>query len=444
MRSGASASSARVPGFSPSTTSRWVGAPRRGFLAAFAALPLRAGAGAPLRAVSGTRAPNMSERITEIADSTKIHRIARNAMRIRKRVSSDIPAPGLVTSAVDADRHLGVADADRRPVAQPGASHLRPVDEDPVGRAEVDRLHTVDADLELEVAPADAGVVDPQVGLGAAADHQAGRAQRVAGAVDLERGVGGAGAGALVVVGDAGLGLGPDPEAAGGQVVGGLEGDADGSREDVALGVGVVLQLVDEVLLERAAEADDALEVGGGQLDVEVVGHQSALPAQHLRVVVALALEGGGDLDGLHRAAEGPGEDTGDHGLEPLLEALQGVHRQASSRRTVVVGRHQRPPDRCGRAYRPGAAPPRWRPGVRPIGRARQGWGSLSPLLARVAERQTRCVQVAVSERAWGFKSPLAHTAIRAPDQRSGALCVPRTAVGNYSALGEAPLPVDA
>ena len=29
MRSGASASSARVPGFSPSTTSRWVGAPRR-------------------------------------------------------------------------------------------------------------------------------------------------------------------------------------------------------------------------------------------------------------------------------------------------------------------------------------------------------------------------------------------------------------------------------
>src|SRR5687768_16703873 len=275
MRSGASASSARVPGFSPSTTSRWVGAPRRGFLAAFAlALPLRAGAGAPLRAVSGTRAPNMSERITEIADSTKIHRIARNAMRIRKRVSSDIPAPGLVTSAVDADRHLGVADADRRPVVQPGASHLRAVDEDPVGRAEVDRLHTVDADLELEVAPAHAGVVDPQVGLGAAADHQAGRAQRVAGAVDLERGVGGAGAGALVVVGDARLRLGPDPEAAGRQVVGGLEGDADGPREDVALGVGVVLQLVDQVLLERAAEADDALEVGGGQLDVEVVGHQ--------------------------------------------------------------------------------------------------------------------------------------------------------------------------
>ena len=30
-----------------------------------------------VRAPSGTRAPNMSERITEIADSTKIQRIAR-------------------------------------------------------------------------------------------------------------------------------------------------------------------------------------------------------------------------------------------------------------------------------------------------------------------------------------------------------------------------------
>lgn len=31
---------------------------------------------------------------------------------------------------------------------------------------------------------------------------------------------------------------------------------------------------------------------------------------------------------------------------------------------------------------------------------------------ARVAERQTRWLQVPVSERAWGFKSPLAHTGL--------------------------------
>ena len=142
---------------------------------------------------------------------------------------------------------------------------------------------------------------------------QAGRAQRVAGAVDLEGGVRRPGAGALVVVGDAGLRLAADPEAAGRQVVGGLEGDAIGPGEDVALRVGVVLQLVDEVLLERAAEAGSRSRSVGGQLDVEVVGHQPALAAEHLGVVVALALERGGDLDGLHGAAEGPREDTGDH-----------------------------------------------------------------------------------------------------------------------------------
>src|SRR6476660_1047553 len=160
MRSGASASSARVPGFSPSTTTRWVGAPRRGFLAALALR--RSGTGAPPRAVSGTRAPNMSERITEIAESTKIHSTARNATRIRKRVSSDIPSSGLVAPAVDADRHVGVPDADRRPVAQPRAGDLGAVDQDPVGRPEVDGLDAVERHLDLEVAPAHAGVVDPQ------------------------------------------------------------------------------------------------------------------------------------------------------------------------------------------------------------------------------------------------------------------------------------------
>lgn len=34
---------------------------------------------------------------------------------------------------------------------------------------------------------------------------------------------------------------------------------------------------------------------------------------------------------------------------------------------------------------------------------------------ARVAERQTRWLQVPVSERAWGFKSPLAHVFERSP-----------------------------
>ena len=39
---------------------------------------------------------------------------------------------------------------------------------------------------ELDVPPADAGVVDAQVGLGAAAEHQAGWHEGVLGAVDLD------------------------------------------------------------------------------------------------------------------------------------------------------------------------------------------------------------------------------------------------------------------
>ena len=58
------------------------------------------------------------------------------------------------------------------------------------------------------------------------------------------------------------LRLAADPEAAGREVVGGLERHRDRTHEDVALRVGVVLQLVDQVLLEGAAEADILFEVG--------------------------------------------------------------------------------------------------------------------------------------------------------------------------------------
>ena len=42
-------------------------------------------------------------------------------------------------------------------------------------------------------------------------------------------------------------------------------------------------------------------------------------------------------------------------------------------------------------------------------------WKSGKRSCARVAERQTRWLQVPVSERVWGFKSPLAHAIERAP-----------------------------
>ena len=49
------------------------------------------------------------------------------------------------------------------------------------------------------------------------------------------------------------------------------------------------------------------------------------------------------------------------------------------------------------------------REALAPVWGKPERWDNLGPLHARVAERQTRWLQVPVSERAWGFKSPLAH-----------------------------------
>ena len=44
------------------------------------------------------------------------------------------------------------------------------------------------------------------------------------------------------------------------------------------------------------------------------------------------------------------------------------------------------------------------------------GWFGSELIRARVAERQTRWLQVPVSARTWGFKSPLAHQYDPRPD----------------------------
>src|SRR3954462_11258662 len=167
IRMGASASSARSPLLAPSTTSTWVGAPLRAFC-----LGCRRGFGAAAsRAVCGTRAPNMSERITEIADSPKIQRIARHEALIRKRVSSAI---GPLLDHPYGQR--GAADPDLRAVLDRRAGHPVAVDEHPVGGPQVVDGHGHARSRllhgELDVAAAHPGVVDAQVRLGAAADHE--------------------------------------------------------------------------------------------------------------------------------------------------------------------------------------------------------------------------------------------------------------------------------
>ena len=88
----------------------------------------------------------------------------------------------------------------------------------------------------------------------------------------------------------------------------------------------MVLDLVDELVGQRGVVRREPVEVDLAQLDVEVVGHHPPLAAEDLRVVVALALQRGRDLDRLHRAAEGAREGAGDHVLQPLLEPLQPAH----------------------------------------------------------------------------------------------------------------------
>jgi hypothetical protein len=88
----------------------------------------------------------------------------------------------------------------------------------------------------------------------------------------------------------------------------------------------VVLELLGELAGQRGVVGRQPVEVDLRQLDVEVVGHQPPVAGQDLRVVVALALQGSGDLDGLHGTAERAGEDAGDQLLKPLLEALQTAH----------------------------------------------------------------------------------------------------------------------
>src|SRR4029079_7691308 len=83
------------------------------------------------------------------------------------------------------------ADPDRRAIGEDRRLGLAAVDADPVGGAEVVNAHVriaaVVVDPDLGVAPRDAGVGDPQVGVVASADDDAGRQQRVALAVDLDR-----------------------------------------------------------------------------------------------------------------------------------------------------------------------------------------------------------------------------------------------------------------
>jgi hypothetical protein len=105
------------------------------------------------------------------------------------------------------------------------------------------------------------------------------------------------------------LRLAPDPEPAGGEVVGLLELDRDrarGRRSPVLSAWSWTWWVSSSA--SALSYGERPVEVDLAELDVEVVGHHPPLAAEDLRVVVALALQRRGDLHRLHRGAEGPGE----------------------------------------------------------------------------------------------------------------------------------------
>jgi len=98
------------------------------------------------------------------------------------RVSSDIaPASPFGLPVNDG----GAAHDDPRAVAERSAGGVLPVHHDAVGGPEIlDRRGRSGPDLAVPAG--DAGVVDPHVGFGAAAQHQRRAGDLMAGAVDLD------------------------------------------------------------------------------------------------------------------------------------------------------------------------------------------------------------------------------------------------------------------
>src|ERR1035437_1373718 len=172
----------------------------------------------------------------------------------------------------------------------------------------------------------------------------------------------------------------------------------------VPLGLRMLLRGGHELIGQHVREAGESFEVAGRQLDGKQVGDEGAPMADGRGPVIHRAAHGGGDLHRLDLGLEGLGEDTMNRSFEPSLDTIEHSHSLLlTSVGLLIVTGHGRSA-RMSLDLEPDF--PDWTAGPVWI----SGWSS--PTLcerARVAEWQTRWLQVPVSERAWGFKSPLAH-----------------------------------
>ena len=128
------------------------------------------------------------------------------------------------------------------------------------------------------------------------------------------------------------------------RLVAGLEADADRAGEDVGL-LGRRARAASRPA-RRSAAGPRPSSRSWSAAESSTWKSLGTSRRSRLRICAELStsrLSADGDLDRLYGAAEGAREDTGDHLLEPVLEALQRAHG-ASSRRSRVV-RVARPPD---------------------------------------------------------------------------------------------------
>src|SRR5262245_47521030 len=326
------------PALGPSVTVRVRGAPRGCFLG----LGCLAGRGCLATLGASTRVPKMSDRMTDTADSTKIHKTAKNPNLISVSVSSDTRSPRSLGVGVS-DNHGRVSDDDRGAVVQQRLLDAPSVHAGAVGGAKVDGAHrnltTAHVNSDLHMPAGYARVVDPEIGLIAPPDDDARRLQRMALPLDLEHHWRRLAPPTLTCDGgDFGIGATAYAKAPGRQALGPPERDVQPSGEGVALLLNMFANQSRELGRQRVAVRREPIEVGGRELDMKAVGRKEAVARQNLDGVVDLALQRGSDLYWLHSTAEGPGECSRDHLLEPLFEAVEHTH--------------DLPPFPCLRSYR--------------------------------------------------------------------------------------------